>query len=86
VIIRFRNGARTASIAAAIGSPLPLSSTRSARHSRKTGSGIARPIPSCGLNTSSATYHFTGGKWYGHTQRGTYVCTTEADKNGEHPQ
>lgn len=38
------------------------------------------------LNTSSATYHLKGDKWYGHTQRGTYVCKTEADKNGEHPQ
>jgi len=26
------------------------------------------------LNTSSANYHFKGDAWYGHTQRGTYVC------------
>jgi hypothetical protein len=34
------------------------------------------------LNTSSANYHFKGDPWYGHTQRGTYVCKAEADKNG----
>jgi hypothetical protein len=34
------------------------------------------------LNTSSASYHFKGDPWYGHTQRGTYVCKVEADKDG----
>jgi hypothetical protein len=34
------------------------------------------------LNTSSANYHFKGDPWYGHTQRGTYVCKVEADKDG----
>jgi hypothetical protein len=34
------------------------------------------------LNTSSANYHVKGDPWYGHTQRGTYVCKPEADKNG----
>ena len=34
------------------------------------------------LNTSSANYHFKGDRWYGHTQRGTYVCKAEADKDG----
>ena len=34
------------------------------------------------LNTSSANYHFKGAPWYGHTQRGTYVCKAEADKDG----
>ena len=34
------------------------------------------------LNTSSANYHFKGDPWYGHTQRGTYVCKAEADKDG----
>jgi hypothetical protein len=34
------------------------------------------------LNTSSANYHFKGDAWYGRTQRGTYVCKVEADKDG----
>jgi hypothetical protein len=34
------------------------------------------------LNTSSANYHFKGDPWYGHTQRGAYVCKAEADKDG----
>ena len=34
------------------------------------------------LNTSSANYHFKGDPWYGHTQRGKYVCKAEADKDG----
>jgi len=34
------------------------------------------------LNTSSANYHFRGDPWYGRTQRGTYVCKVEADKDG----
>ena len=34
------------------------------------------------LNASSANYHFKGDPWYGHTQRGTYVCKAEADKDG----
>ena len=34
------------------------------------------------LNTSSANYHFQGDPWYSHTQRGTYVCKAEADKDG----
>ena len=34
------------------------------------------------LNTSSANYHFKGDPWYGRTQRGTYVCKVEADKDG----
>ena len=34
------------------------------------------------LNTSSASYHFKGDPLYGRTQRGTYVCTVEADKDG----
>jgi len=34
------------------------------------------------LNTSSANYHFKGDPWYGRTQRGTYVCKGEADKDG----
>jgi hypothetical protein len=33
------------------------------------------------LNTSSANYHFKGDPWYGRTQRGTYVCKAEADKD-----
>jgi len=36
------------------------------------------------LNTSSANYHFRGDPWYGRTQRGTYVCKVEADKDGMH--
>ena len=36
------------------------------------------------LNTSSANYHFKGDRWYGRTQRGTYVCKVEADKDGMH--
>ena len=34
------------------------------------------------LDTSSANYHFKGDPWYGHTQRGKYVCKAEADKDG----
>jgi hypothetical protein len=34
------------------------------------------------LNTSSANYHFKGDPWYGRTQRGSYVCKVEADKDG----
>ena len=34
------------------------------------------------LNTTSAIYHFKGERWYGHTNRGAYVCKTEADKDG----
>jgi hypothetical protein len=34
------------------------------------------------LNTSNANYHFKGDPWYGHTQRGTYVCKADADKDG----
>ena len=34
------------------------------------------------LNTSSANYHFKGDPWYGRTQRGSYVCRVEADKDG----
>ena len=34
------------------------------------------------LNTSSANYHFKGDPWYGRTQRGSYVCKAEADKDG----
>jgi hypothetical protein len=34
------------------------------------------------LNTASANYHFKGDPWYGRTQRGTYVCKVEADKDG----
>jgi hypothetical protein len=34
------------------------------------------------LNTSSANYHFKGDPWYGHTQRGAYVCKVEADRDG----
>ena len=34
------------------------------------------------LNTTSANYHFKGDPWFGHTQRGTYVCKVEADKDG----
>ena len=34
------------------------------------------------LNTSSANYHFKGDPWYGRTERGTYVCKVEADKDG----
>jgi hypothetical protein len=34
------------------------------------------------LNTSSANYHFRGDPWYGRTERGTYVCKAEADKDG----
>ena len=34
------------------------------------------------LNTSSANYHFKGDHWYGRTQRGSYVCKVEADKDG----
>ncbi len=37
------------------------------------------------LNTASANYHFKGETWYGRTQRGAYVCKTEADKDGMHP-
>jgi hypothetical protein len=33
------------------------------------------------LNTTSANYHFKGDTWYGRTQRGTYVCKIEADKD-----
>lgn len=35
------------------------------------------------LNTSNAVYVFRGDRWYGHTNRGAYVCKAEADKNGE---
>ena len=34
------------------------------------------------LNTTSANYHVKGDPWYGRTQRGTYVCKVEADKDG----
>ena len=34
------------------------------------------------LNTTSSNYHFKGDAWYGRTQRGTYVCKVEADKDG----
>lgn len=34
------------------------------------------------LNTSSAQYHVKGDPWYGRTQRGTYACKAEADKDG----
>jgi hypothetical protein len=34
------------------------------------------------LNTTNATYHFKGERWYGHTNRGAYVCKDEADKDG----
>jgi threonine dehydrogenase-like Zn-dependent dehydrogenase len=34
------------------------------------------------LNTSTANYHFEGDPWYGGTQRGSYVCKVEADKDG----
>jgi hypothetical protein len=34
------------------------------------------------LNTASASYHYKGDPWYGRTQRGTYVCKVEADKDG----
>jgi hypothetical protein len=34
------------------------------------------------LNISSAIYHFKGERWYGHTNRGAYVCKAEADKDG----
>jgi hypothetical protein len=36
------------------------------------------------LNTTNATYHFKGEHWYGHTNRGAYVCKDEADKDGMH--
>ena len=36
------------------------------------------------LNTSSGNYVFKGDPWYGHTQRGAYVCKAEADKDGMH--
>jgi hypothetical protein len=26
------------------------------------------------LNTTNATCHFKGERWYGHTNRGAYVC------------
>lgn len=34
------------------------------------------------LNTSNGNYHLKGDRWYGHTQRGTYVCKVEADEDG----
>jgi hypothetical protein len=34
------------------------------------------------LNTSSANYHYKGDAWFGRTQRGTYVCKNEAEKDG----
>jgi hypothetical protein len=34
------------------------------------------------LNTSSSNYHLKGDSWYGHTERGAYVCKAEADKDG----
>jgi hypothetical protein len=34
------------------------------------------------LNTTNATYHLKGERWYGHTNRGAYVCKDEADKDG----
>jgi hypothetical protein len=34
------------------------------------------------LNTTRAIYYFKGDRWYGHTNRGAYVCKTEADKDG----
>jgi hypothetical protein len=34
------------------------------------------------LNTSSANYHYKGDPWYGRTQRGTYACKVEAEKDG----
>ena len=34
------------------------------------------------LNTSTANYHFKEDPWYGRTQRGSYVCKVEADKDG----
>ena len=33
------------------------------------------------LNTSTANYHFKGDPWYRRTQRGSYVCKVEADKD-----
>lgn len=37
------------------------------------------------LNTSSANYHLKGDAWYGHTERGAYVCKAEAEKDGMRP-
>ncbi len=34
------------------------------------------------LNTTNAIYLFKGERWYGRTNRGAYVCKTEADKDG----
>ena len=34
------------------------------------------------LNTASASYHYKGDPWYGHTQRGTYVCKLKPKKMG----
>jgi len=34
------------------------------------------------VNISSANYHFKGDPWYGRTQRGTYACKVEADRDG----
>jgi hypothetical protein len=34
------------------------------------------------LNTTNATYHFKGERWYGRTNRGAYVCKDEAEKDG----
>ena len=81
MIIRFRNGVAP-----------PRSRRRSAPRCLYRRPG-RRYIPQNGqrhcpsdtvvwLNTSSATYHFTGDKWYGH---GTYVCKTEADKTANTP-
>jgi hypothetical protein len=34
------------------------------------------------LNTTNATYHLKGERWYGLTNHGAYVCKDEADKDG----
>ena len=56
-------------------------------HTFKTEKAAQRHCPAdtvVWVNTSSANYHFKGDPWYGHTQRGSYACKVEADKDGLH--
>jgi hypothetical protein len=54
-------------------------------HTFKTEKAAQRHCPAdtvVWVNTSSANYHFKGDQWYGRTQRGSYACKVEADKDG----
>ena len=54
----------------------------------KTGKAAQRHCPAdtvVWLNSSNANYHYKRDPWSGRTQRGTYVCKAEADKDGMRP-